>query len=79
MSLETGKPALKNGILALHQEMMTKEVDSLDYYADQMTELIYTFVKSAELEVNTGISVSTTGTAAAQTGTTTTKGTGILK
>ena len=79
MSLETGKANLKAGILALHQEMMTKEVDSLDYYADQMTELTYTFVKTAELEVNSGISVSTTGTASSQTGTTTAKGTGILK
>ena len=79
MSLTTGKVALKAFILALHQEMMTKKVDSLDYYADQIAELFYTFVKTAELEVNQGISVSTTGTATAQTGTTTTKGTGNLK
>jgi hypothetical protein len=37
------------------------------------------FISNAELEVEPGISVSTTGTAAAQTGATTAKGTGKIK
>lgn len=79
MSLDTGKAALEAGIISLHTEMMTKEVDSIPYFASQMAQLIYDFVKSGVLEVNAGISVSTTGSATSQTGSTTAKGTGIIK
>ncbi|QHN64843.1 hypothetical protein [Bergeyella cardium] len=79
MSLDVGKPILEAGILKLQKEMMTKEANAMEYFAKQLSQLIYDFVKSGELEVNEGISVSTTGNAFAQQGATITKGTGIIK
>ncbi len=79
MGLDTGKPVLEQGILQLQQEMMTKDVDAMPYFAKRLAQLIYDFVKSGEVEINTGIQVATTGTATAQQGQTTTKGNGIIK
>ncbi len=72
MSLADGKPTFIEGLVALQQEMMTKEIDSFQEYAEQFAQLIEDFIKSAK--VSKGISVTTTGTATAQTGQTTTKG-----
>lgn len=78
MGLDTAKPILEIGILELQQEMMTKDVDAMPYFAEKLAQLIYNFVKSGEVEINTGIQVATTGTATAQQGQTTTKGKGII-
>lgn len=79
MSLDTGKPILKAGILQLLMNMMLRETDSMEEFAEDLSTLIYDFVKTGELEVNTGITVQTTGTASAQSGQTTSKGTGKIK
>jgi len=63
------KNSLKTGIKTLHDEMMTRKVDSNEEYATRLSELIEAFVKSGD--VKAGITVSTTGTAAAHTGATT--------
>jgi len=46
--------------------------------ADEIAEAIETFVKSGTVTVDTGIAVSTTGSAAAQSGFTTSTGTGSI-
>jgi hypothetical protein len=73
MSLAEGKEDFVNGMIELQQEMLSKEEDSFEVYAVKMADLIIALVKTAK--VKSGISVSTTGTATAQTGTTTTLGT----
>ena len=72
------KQALKQGIIDLHQDMLTKTNDSIEEYAERLASLIDTFVKSGEVTVKAGISVSTAGTAASQTGTTTSEGKGTI-
>jgi hypothetical protein len=72
------KAALKNGIEGLLTEMETRENDSKAYFATELSDLIETFVKSGTVNVDVGIPVSTTGTAAAQTGATTSTGTGTI-
>ena len=69
------KGGLKSSLLALFQEMSTNDSqeDSIEVLAERLSIVIYDFVKTAEVEP--GQDVSTTGTAAAQTGKTTTKGT----
>ena len=79
MSLDTGRPILKDGIIALLTLMYTREVDSIEEFAEELSTLIYDFVKSGVLEVDEGIDVSTTGTANAHTGQTIEKGTGRIK
>lgn len=73
MSLADGKPAFINGLVALQQEMITKETDSFQDYAEKLAQLIEDFIKSGK--VKQGIKVSTTGSATSQTGQTTTEGT----
>ena len=51
---------------------------SIEEYAERLASLINDFVKSGEVMVKAGISVSTAGTAAAQTGSTTSVGTGTI-
>ena len=72
------KQALKQGIIDLHQDMLTKTNDSIEEYAERLASLIDAFVRSGEVTVQPGISVSTAGTAAAQTGTTTSTGAGTI-
>ena len=50
----------------------------MEEYAERLASLIHDFVKSGEVTVKAGISVSTAGTAAAQTGATTSVGTGTI-
>lgn len=72
------KEQLKQGIIALQQDMQRKTDASMEEYAERLASLIYDFVKSGEVTVAAGISVSTAGTAAAQTGTTTSVGKGTI-
>ena len=72
------KEQLKQGIIALQQDMLTKTNSSTEEYAERLASLIDAFVRSGEVTVNPGISVSTAGTAAAQTGTTTSTGMGTI-
>ena len=72
------KQALKQGIIDLQRDMLTKTEPSMEEYAERLASLIDTFVRSGEVMVKAGISVSTAGTAAAQTGSTTSVGTGTI-
>lgn len=72
------KQALKQGIISLQRDMLTKTETSIEEYAERLATLIDTFVKSGEVIVQAGILVSTTGTAAAQTGATTSTGKGTI-
>lgn len=72
------KQALKQGIIDLHQDILTKTNDSIEEYAERLASLIDTFVKGGEVTVAPGISVTTAGTATAQTGATTSIGKGTI-
>lgn len=72
------KQALKQGIIALQQDMLTKTDASMEEYAERLASLIDAFVRSGEVTVAAGISVSTAGTATAQTGATNSTGTGTI-
>ena len=72
------KQALTQGIIDLQQDMLTKTEASPREYAERLASLIDDFVRSGEVTVDPGISVSTTGTAAAQTGATTSVGKGTI-
>ena len=72
------KEQLKQGIITLQQDMLTKTDSSTEEYAERLASLIDAFVRSGEVTVDPGISVSTAGTAAAQTGATTSVGNGTI-
>lgn len=72
------KQALKEGIITLQRDMLTKTDASMEEYAERLASLIDAFVKSGEVTVGVGIPVSTAGTATAQTGATTSVGTGTI-
>ena len=72
------KQALKQGIIRLQQDMLTKTEPSIEEYAERLASLIVSLVKSGEVTVKAGISVSTAGTAASQTGATTSAGKGTI-
>ena len=72
------KQVLKQGIIALQQDMLTKTEASPEEYAERLTSLIYDFVRSGEVTVEPGIQVGTAGTATAQTGATTSAGKGTI-
>lgn len=72
------KAALKTGIKQLMDDMLTREQNANDEFATRLSDLIDTYVKSGTVTVQPGITVSTTGTAAAQTGATTSTGTGTI-
>ena len=78
MALNT--TALKSDIKNLLQAM-TAETDSaagFDKFANELGAAIEKFVKSGTVTVEAGIPVSTTGSAAAQTGSTTGPGKGTI-
>lgn len=50
----------------------------MEEYAERLASLIHDFVKSGEVTIAPGISVTTAGTAASQTGATTSEGKGII-
>lgn len=66
---------LKTNLKKLMQKAVTDEMKS-DDFAEQLCDYLETWLKSATVTVASGIAVSTTGTAAAQTGITTAQGTG---
>ena len=72
------KQALPQGIIDLQQDMLTKTEASPREYAERLASLIHDFVCSGEVTVAAGISVNTTGTAAAQTGATISEGKGKI-
>lgn len=72
------KASFTAGIIELQREMLAKGTDATEYYAGKLADLIEAFIKSATVTVAAGIPVSTTGTAAAQTGSTTATGTGTI-
>ena len=72
------KQALKQGIIRLQQDMLTKTDASMEEYAERLASLIYDFVKSGEVTVAPGISVTTAGTATAQSGATISEGKGKI-
>ena len=72
------KQALQQGIITLQQDMLTKTDSSTEEYAERLASLIDAFVRSGEVTVAAGITVSTAGTAAAQSGATTNVGKGTI-
>ena len=72
------KPQLKNGIKALLADMETRNEDSKEVFATQLSNLIDAFVKSGTVTVSAGITVATTGSPTAQSGATTSTGTGTI-
>jgi len=72
------KQALKQGIIALLRDMLTKTDNSIEEYAERLASLIDDFVKGGEVTVAPGIRVTTAGTATAQTGATTGEGKGTI-
>lgn len=71
MALDKG--TLKTTFVAIMTDMLTREETSIDEYAERWSDAIDVFVRSGK--VNAGITVSTTGTAFAHTGATTSEGT----
>ncbi|WP_297888403.1 hypothetical protein [uncultured Capnocytophaga sp.] len=72
------KEQLKQGIISLQRDMLTKTEPSMEEYAERLASLIDTFVRSGEVTIAPGISVTTAGTAASQTGATTSEGKGTI-
>lgn len=66
------KASLKSQLLGVFNAMKNTRMGNEDY-ADQLTTIITDYIKTAQ--VKSGIPVSTTGTAAAQSGATTGMGT----
>lgn len=64
-------PLLEQSVLQLLQDMMLREQNSLQEFAHRLTMAIDSYVRSATITVPSNIPVSTTGTAAAQSGMTT--------
>jgi hypothetical protein len=72
------KEQLKQGLVALQRDMLTKAEARPEEYAECLASLIDAFVKSGEVTVAPGIQVTTAGTAAAQSGATTSAGKGTI-
>ena len=68
------KQALKQGIIALQQYMLTKTDASMEEYAERLASLIDAFVKSGEVTVQPGITLQ----AGTYTGATTSEGKGTI-
>ena len=68
------KEALKQGIIALLRDMLTKTDNSIEEYAERLASLIDDFVKGGEVTVKSGIPLQ----AGAYTGATTSTGTGTI-
>ena len=68
------KEQLKQGIIRLQQDMITKTDASMEEYAERLASLIHDFVKSGEVTVQAGITLQ----AGAYTGATTSTGTGTI-
>lgn len=70
--------SFKQGLIRLQKEMITKEDEAYEYWADEMVKLVKAYIKSGKVTVKSGIAVATKGTANAQTGTTTSTGEGTI-
>lgn len=68
------KEQLKQGIIRLQQDMLTKTDASMEEYAERLASLIHDFVKSGEVTVQAGILLQ----AGAYTGATTSVGKGTI-
>ena len=68
------KEQLKQGIIQLQQDMLTKTEPSMEEYAERLASLIEAFVKSGEVTVQAGITLQ----AGAYTGATTSAGKGTI-
>lgn len=72
------KQALKSGILQLMKDMREKDENSDEEFSERLATLIDTYVKTGTVTVAQGITVATAGSATAQTGATTSTGTGTI-
>ena len=68
------KEALKQGIIALLRDMLTKTDNSIEEYAERLASLIEAFVKSGEVTVRAGITLQ----AGTYAGATTSEGEGTI-
>lgn len=68
------KEQLKQGIITLQQDMLTKTEPSIEEYAERLASLIVTLVKSGEVTVKAGITLQ----AGTYTGATTSAGKGTI-
>ena len=68
------KQALKQGIIDLHQDMITKTDNSIEEYAERLASLIDDFVKGGEVTVKSGIPLQ----AGTYAGATTSEGKGTI-
>lgn len=72
------KAGLRSGIKKLMDDMSKAEKPDHAQFATKMSDLIDAFVKSGTVTVQQGIAVTTSGSATAQTGLTTSTGTGTI-
>lgn len=72
------KTSLQNGIFQLLTTMEQQNADSKQQFANTLATLIDTYVKSGTVTVAAGIAVATSGSPTAQTGATTSTGTGTI-
>lgn len=70
--------SFKEGLINLQKEMIAKEDEAYEYWAEEMVKLVKAYIKSGKVTVKSGIKVATTGTATAQSGTTTSTGEGTI-
>lgn len=69
------KKKLIDDIIQIQKDMLKKEEQDFEDYAEKLASAIDEFVRSGEVTVNTGISVQ----AGTYTGVTTSTGTGVIK
>ncbi len=69
---------LKTDIEALLTAMEKETEDAKSTFANKLAQAICDYIKTGTVTVASGIAVSTAGTAAAQTGSTTATGTGTI-
>ena len=62
------KQALKQGIITLQQDMLTKTEANPEEYAERLASLIYDFVRSGEVTVQAGITLQAGAYMGATTG-----------
>ena len=63
------KQALKQGIIDLQQDMLTKTDNSIEEYAERLASLINDFFKGGEVTVQSGITLQAGPYTGATTGT----------
>jgi len=68
------KEQLKQGIISLQRDMLTKTEPSMEEYAERLASLIDSFVKSGEVIVRAGITLQ----AGTYAGATTSEGKGTI-